>query len=67
MNNLILIALVVGVGYYLLIHQAEPAIKQPFTNSQATQTEPISTDNQVLEKTVDILLQNIRHLNHQIK
>lgn len=61
MKDLILIALVVGVGYYLLVYQSEPAIKQPpiiYTNSQATQTEsltkPINDDNKDLEKSLDL-------------
>ena len=64
MQDLILITLIVGLSYYLLIHQQE----KPLTNSQFTQTEPISTDNnKSLEKTVDTLIHNIHHLNHQIK
>ena len=67
MQEILIIALVVGVGYYLIIYKNN----QPLTNSQSTQTEPFinptNSDNKDLEKTVDILLQNIRQFNHSLQ
>ena len=70
MEELIIIALIVGTGYYFLTHQKEETKSQPLTQttSQSTQTEPITEkDNQELEQTLDTLIKNIRQLNRELK
>ena len=68
MEELLIIALIIGAGYYFLAHQKEVSNPLTQTTSQSTQTEPITNhDEKALENTLDTLIQNIRKLNREIK
>ena len=73
MEELIIIALILGAGYYCLTHQTRTEEKEekPLTHSQAIQTEPLKPDNQeeqkALESTLDELIKEIKKLNHTLK
>ncbi|WNE40204.1 MAG: hypothetical protein GBAus27B_000271 [Mycoplasmataceae bacterium] len=70
MNEILIITLIFGAGYYLLIHQ-KPSNNNPITRSQFTQTNPIvnsvNHDEKSLERTLDTLIHNIDQLNQQIQ
>jgi Tfp pilus assembly protein PilO len=55
MQEIIITILILGAGYYLLIHKKQPVLNEPIN------------DNQELEKTLDNLITNIKNLNHSLK
>ena len=74
MEELIIITLILGTGYYFLTRNKEEIKEEkPLTHSQSIQTEPIIPTNsekeerKALESTIDELIKEIRKLNHSIK
>ena len=68
MQELIFYALLLAGGYYLLIHRPNQEKVPPLLKNASLQTDPlINHEEKELEKTIDLLIRNIRQLQRELK
>ena len=72
MDNLLFTVLIIALLYYFFYYLPQQkqlsTNNQPFSESKAIQTDPLSDEKEkALESTLDELIKEIRKLNHAIK